>query len=228
MIELCGVSHCYGSSASRAKVLTDVSFTIGRGELVALVGPSGSGKTTAMYIMGLMQKPTSGQVLCAGQDMTNADAAACANMRRQHIGFVFQQFLLLPRLTVLENIMLPLRYRGESAAVAEERARQVLMDLDMVDFSARRPDALSGGQQQRIAIARAMVGQPGVLLADEPTGALDSNTGAQVLELLTSYPQSYNAAVVIVTHDERVAQQCDRVITISDGRLRPFVRSVDS
>ena len=219
MIELRNVSHCYGPSDANSLVLDHVSLAIGRGELVAIVGPSGSGKTTAMYIMGLMQKPSSGQVMCAGQDITHASATACAALRRQHIGFVFQQFLLLPRLTVLENIMLPLRYRGTDTVVAEERARCLLADLGMAGFADRRPGALSGGQQQRIAIARAMAGEPGVLLADEPTGALDSGTGDQVLELLTNYPKSHHAAVVIVTHDMGVARRCDRVITLRDGRI---------
>jgi putative ABC transport system ATP-binding protein len=202
--------------------LADVHLEIRRGEYVAIGGPSGCGKTTLLSILGLLDTPTGGRYELAGQDVTALDAAQRARVRNRQIGFVFQAFNLIGDLTVFENVELPLTYRtGEHALGAGERRRRVHEALERVGMSHRQkhyPAQLSGGQQQRVAVARAVVGDPSILLADEPTGNLDSSNGESVMELLRELHRG-GATVCMVTHDPRYAQHAERTVHLFDGRV---------
>lgn len=200
------------------RVLHGMSLAIEHGELVAVVGASGSGKSTMLAIMGTLDDPTSGTVLIDGTDAAALAERERAVLRARRIGFVFQQFFLLPALSAVDNVALGLLYSGVPAA---ERAVRAAAALERVGLGARmkhRPGQLSGGEQQRVAIARAIVGEPSVLFADEPTGALDSTTGERILELLTSISES-GTAVVIITHDAHIAERTQRQVSIHDGRI---------
>ncbi|WP_308423376.1 ABC transporter ATP-binding protein [Legionella impletisoli] len=199
-------------------VLKGLSLTIHQGELVAIVGPSGSGKSTLMNIIGLLDKPSSGIYALNGQDTAGLSPDELALLRNQHIGFIFQQFNLLPRFTALQNVGLPLTYRNVSDLLINQRVERALMRVNMRDFSSHRPNQLSGGQQQRVAIARALVTDPNVILADEPTGALDSKTGKEIMNLFLALHQE-GRTIIIVTHDEKIADLCTRKIVLADGEI---------
>lgn len=198
-------------------VLRDVNVTVATGELVAIVGPSGSGKSTLMNIIGLLDRPTRGEIWLGGIPIGTLKATELADLRAQKIGFVFQSFHLLPQISVLENVALPLIYRGERKASRLEKARKLLNQLGLDAHAEMKPGQLSGGQRQRAAIARALIGTPSLLLADEPTGNLDSATANQVLALFSQLNVSLGLTILLVTHDMSIADRCDRCITLRDG-----------
>ncbi|QDA73791.1 ABC transporter ATP-binding protein [Listeria seeligeri] len=224
MIQLVNISKSYQMGANKVEALDDVSFCIKPGEFIAIVGPSGSGKSTLMNILGILDKATLGEYYLNKKNLTGLSPKKVAKIRNENIGFIFQQFNLMPRLTAFENIELPLVYRGVGKA---ERKREVLNSLKRVgllDKQKHLPTQLSGGQQQRIAIARAITGKPEILLADEPTGALDSKTGAEVMELLKEIHQEGNT-LIIITHDINIAKQAERILEIKDGKLHEWVEA---
>lgn len=203
------------------QALKGVSFTIERGELVAIVGPSGSGKSTTMNILGLLDKPTSGEYYLDGINTLAFSGNKQAALRNEHLGFIFQSFFLLPKLSAIENVMLPLMYRKDVPQhEAKARGMAMLAEVNMDRFAHHRPNELSGGQQQRVAIARALVGKPSIILADEPTGALDTKTSDQIMGLLVDQMTNTKTTVVIITHDLEIADQCHRAIHVRDGLLQ--------
>lgn len=199
--------------------LKNVHLRFGHGEMTAIMGASGSGKSTLMSIIGLLDRSTSGEYFFSGQDVSRLGESKLAKIRNQNIGFIFQSFFLLPRVNVLRNVMLPLFYRRISEYVAKEKALQMLAKVGIEDLANHFPQQLSGGQQQRVAIARALVGEPEVILADEPTGALDSQTGQETIQLFAQLNRNENKTIVIITHDQQVSRQCRRIVTIKDGRI---------
>ena len=218
LIELKDVYKIYPMGGEEVHALDGVSFAIDRGEFVAIVGQSGSGKSTAMNIIGCLDVPTSGTYRLGGVDVSTMDDDRQAEVRNKMLGFVFQQYNLIPKLTVRENVELPLLYAGLSAEERRERAVQALERVGLADKQKNLPNQLSGGQQQRVSIARALAGKPSVILADEPTGALDSRTGREVLDFL----QKLNAegdTVVLITHDNSIARKAKRIIRLQDGRV---------
>ena len=217
-LELQGVRRTYGSGHARVEALADVSVAVEPGELVAVMGPSGSGKSTLLAIAGGLDRATAGQVAVNGQDLGQLDARTLARLRRRSIGYVFQELNLVATLTAEENVALPLELDGMRPRAAASRADALLDTLGLRELAGRFPDELSGGEQQRVAIARAVVGERRLLLADEPTGALDSLTGESVLRLLRRQCDQGRAAV-LVTHDARHAAWADRVVFLRDGRV---------
>ena len=209
------VTRRYGDGEAAVDALRGVSLTVQPGELVAVMGPSGSGKSTLMHLLAALDKPTSGTVTIAGQDVGSLSDSDVTKLRRQHIGFVFQFFNLLPMLDDEENIRLPLTIAGEKPD--PEFFENLLKRVGLTDRRSHRPAELSGGQQQRVAIARALVSQPTVVFADEPTGNLDSKTGAEILELLRASAEELNQTMVMVTHDANAATIADRVLFLADG-----------
>ena len=218
MMELRLVSKVYRQGAAEVHALRDVSLEVALGTMVAVMGPSGSGKSTLLTIAGSLEEPTSGQVLVAGQDLATMSRNDKARLRRRSIGYVFQDFNLLPGLTAAENVALPLELDGVGARKAREAALRVLTDLGLADRASNYPDQLSGGERQRVAIARAVVGDRHLLLADEPSGALDSANAEAVMRMIRTACQQGIAAVV-VTHDAQLASWADRVVSIRDGRI---------
>ena len=218
MIRFTDVYKLYPMGDTTVRALDGVSFSIEKGEFVAIVGQSGSGKSTAMNIIGCLDVPTSGTYELAGADVSTLDDDQQAVIRNKMLGFIFQQYNLIPTLSVLENVELPLLYGGLSAAERRAAAMTALEKVGLADKYKNRPNQLSGGQQQRVSIARALAGNPPVILADEPTGALDSRTGREVLTFL----QRLNAqghTVVLITHDNSIAVQAQRIIRLQDGRV---------
>jgi putative ABC transport system ATP-binding protein len=218
LIELNGVCKVYGLSNTEVRALWDVDLTIEKGEYCAIMGPSGSGKSTAMNVIGCLDRPTSGTYHLDGEAVAHLDDDELAHIRNRKIGFVFQQFHLLPQLTALDNVMLPMVYGGTATAERRDRATDALERVGLGDRMINKPTQLSGGQQQRVAIARAIVNQPLLVLADEPTGALDSHTTQDVLTLF----QDLNATgitVVMVTHEPDVARTTQRIIWFRDGEI---------
>ena len=218
MLELRHVSKAYGQGATEVHALRDVSLEVAPGMMVAVMGPSGSGKSTLLTIAGSLEEPTSGMVLVAGQDLAAMSRNDKARLRRQSIGYVFQDFNLLPGLTAAENVTLPLELDGISARKAREAGLGALDALGLADRASNYPDQLSGGERQRVAIARAVVGDRQLLLADEPSGALDSENGETVMRMIHTACQE-GVAAVVVTHDAQLASWADRVVFIRDGRI---------
>ena len=216
-------THALGkvySPGSEAEVvaLHGIDLQIRRGEFVAIMGPSGSGKSTLMNLIGCLDAPTDGTYLCDGVDIATLDAEARAILHRDKIGFVFQGFNLLPRMSALENVAMPMGYANVPRDERLQRAHAALAAVGLQNREGHRPSELSGGQQQRVAIARALINRPPILLADEPTGALDSKTGEEILALFKRL-QAENHTVVLITHDPGVAQHCDRIFVMCDGEL---------
>jgi putative ABC transport system ATP-binding protein len=217
-LELRQVSKIYGSGPNEVHALSAVDLSVERGELVAIMGPSGSGKSTLLTIAGSLEQPTNGQVLVDGVDLASVSRSDQAQMRRRSIGYVFQDFNMLPGLTAIENVTLPLELDGTRAKAARAKGLEAMERLDVADLADRYPDELSGGERQRAAIARAIVGKRGLLLADEPTGALDSVNGEAVMRLLRAATKQ-GVAGVVVTHEAQLASWADRVIFLRDGHI---------
>ena len=216
--ELAHVSKVYGSVDTEVRALDDLSLTVQQGDYLAVMGASGSGKSTAMNILGCLDRPSSGSYRLNGTDVDSLDDDALADLRNQQLGFVFQQFHLLPQLSAIDNVMLPMIY---ARIPKEERRRRALAALDRVGLSNRlenKPNQLSGGQQQRVALARAIINDPAMLLADEPTGALDSHTTEEVLSLFGDL-NAQGITILIVTHEHEVGARADRVVHFRDGRI---------
>jgi putative ABC transport system ATP-binding protein len=218
VIRLDEIVKNYKIGTITVEALRKVSLVIRKNEFVALMGPSGSGKSTLMNILGCLDTPTSGSYLLNGEDVSKMDDNALAEIRNRQIGFVFQTFNLLPRSTALENVMLPLIYAGVGKVKRTELAQQTLEEVKLGDRMAHRPNELSGGQRQRVAIARALVNHPAIILADEPTGNLDSKTSIEILGLLEDIHKMGNT-VIIVTHEEDIAEHAHRIIRLMDGKI---------
>jgi putative ABC transport system ATP-binding protein len=219
IIELGGVTKVYGVGTARMEALRGIDLRIHSGEFVAVMGPSGSGKSTCMNILGCLDTPTDGTYRFCGVEVGELTRNQRALLRRSYLGFVFQGFNLLNRTSALENVELPLVYRGESASRRRERARQALDNVGLTGWENHTPGELSGGQQQRVAIARAIVTQPLVLLADEPTGNLDSTRSVEIMNLLTSFNRDHGITVVMVTHEPDMAAYAKRTVHFKDGLL---------
>ena len=222
-LELVDVAKRYGSGPTEVRALTNVNLTVEPSELVAVMGPSGSGKSSLLHLAGGLERPSAGRVVVGGTHLDTLDGAGLAALRRHAVGYVFQRLNLVPTLTAVENVMLPLELDGLATKVARRRAVEAL-DQVSVGAVGRYPDDLSGGEQQRVAIARAVVGDRSLLLADEPTGALDSIAGDLVIELLASLVTERGCALVLVTHDPRLASWADRIVRIRDGVLTEETR----
>lgn len=213
------VTKTYGSGQNEVHALTDASVELHAGELVMLRGPSGSGKTTLLNILGGLDAPTSGRVWLRDVELTAARESDLVELRRRELGFVFQSFALLPMLTAAENVELPLRLVQTPAAERNARVRELLEIVGLSKHAAQRPDELSGGQRQRVGIARALANRPAVLIADEPTGQLDSRTAATMMDLIASLVHEHSLAAIVTTHDPRLLGRADRLLEIADGRL---------
>jgi putative ABC transport system ATP-binding protein len=219
LLDLDAVIKDYASEAGTFRALHGVTLRVDKGEFMAIMGPSGSGKSTLMNIIGCLDTPTEGTYRFEGTDTATLSEGALARLRNKGIGFVFQQFNLLPRLSALANVALPMVYSGVAKRDREARAQALLASVGIGDKPKSRPSQLSGGQQQRVAVARSLANDPQLLLADEPTGALDTRTGVEVLALFRSLNENKGVTVVIVTHDPEVARATNRVVRIQDGRV---------
>lgn len=224
IIRLADVDLALESRAGLVEILKGITLDVARGQSLAIVGPSGSGKTSLLMILGGLERATRGDVHVAGRDFNALDEDAMALARGEDIGIVFQSFHLIPTMTALENVALPLEFAG--VAGARDQARALLQDVGLLARMDHFPAQLSGGEQQRVALARALVPKPKLLLADEPTGNLDGKTGRQVVELLFGLKQKSGATLVLVTHDERLAKECERTIRMEDGRIVADDRAV--
>jgi len=220
VVHLDNVVKTYSMGESEVHALRGISFQIEQGEFLSIMGPSGSGKSTCMNMIGCLDRPTSGIVEINGKETAKMTEKELAVLRNQTVGFVFQQYHLIPSMNVLENVMLPLKYAHVEHSERVERAEEALEAVGLGDRLKHRPHELSGGQKQRVAIARAMITQPKILLADEPTGALDSTTGKQVMELFKKINQEQGTTIIIVTHDPRIGESTKRCIRILDGQIQ--------
>ena len=218
-IEVREVTKFYAEGAARVAALEGVNADVYKGEVLLLMGPSGSGKTTLLSIMGGILRTTSGSVKIAGTEIAGMSERQLPRVRLRHVGFVFQAFNLFPTLTALENVEVSLELKGVRGSRARREARELLAQVHLADKGSAYPADMSGGQKQRVALARALAGEPEILLADEPTAALDSHTGRAVLELMCALAHERNRAVVIVTHDSRVTDLADRIVRIEDGKI---------
>ncbi len=221
VLELSKIRKSYGvGTPVEAEVLHDVDLTVNKAEFAALIGPSGSGKSTLLNLVGLLERPTSGKVSVQGQDTSALDDPHITGLRGRAIGFVFQFHHLIPAFSALENVMMPMLLdRGRRDTEMEERARGLLADVGLADAMGKKPAQLSGGMQQRVAIARALSMRPPLVLADEPTGNLDTKTADGIFDLLRRFNERYGTAFLVVTHDPRLAARCDRNIELVDGRI---------
>lgn len=214
-----GVNHSYGAGKIKVPVLFDINLHIASGEFVALCGSSGSGKSTLLNLLAGLTKPDEGKVVVSGEEISRYSENELCLFRRRQMGFIFQSYNLLPNLTALENVELPLIFAGESVRRRRARATEILERVGLTGRLDHRPNELSGGQQQRVSIARALVNQPGIVLADEPTGNLDSKTEQEILDLMRQMNKENGTTFIIVTHEQEVAEQSDRVIYLQDGRV---------
>ena len=211
------LSKSYGNGDTAVKALDNVSFTVQKGEFVAIIGPSGSGKSTLLHMLGGVDKPTSGRVLIDNTDIYKLNETQLAIFRRRQIGLIYQFYNLIPVLNVEENITLPLLLDGHK--VDKKQFDKVVGILNLKNRLTHLPNQLSGGQQQRVSIGRALISNPAIMLADEPTGNLDSKNGTEIIELLKMFNKTYNQTLIVITHDERIALQADRIIAIEDGKI---------
>ncbi|MBZ4687095.1 MAG: putative transport system ATP-binding protein [Clostridia bacterium] len=218
MLEIKNVTKVYNTGAIQFQALKGVSLKVEKGEFVAIIGPSGSGKSTFMNILGCLDVPTAGEYYFEGIEVSNYTEDQLAGIRNKKIGFIFQQFNLLPKLNAFENVELPLIYRGMNVKERKERVLQVLEQVGLSDWAHHKPSEMSGGQQQRVAIARALAGDPPLILADEPTGNLDSKSGTEVLEILKELNKN-GRTILLITHDMKVAGSAQRIISIQDGLI---------
>jgi putative ABC transport system ATP-binding protein len=221
-LQVFNLTKVYGSGNTEVVAMNDVSLSVARGEVVALLGPSGAGKSTLLTAVGLINPPTSGRIMIGGQEIMDAahPLVDLRAFRRQHLGFVFQKANLIPFLCALENVQVAMEINDVPAPAARKRALDLLKYLGVADRAGNLPDALSGGQQQRVAVARALANEPSLILADEPTAALDSHRGRQVMELFSKVAHERGAAVIVVTHDQRALDVFDRTYEMEDGRLK--------
>ncbi len=219
MLRLADIRKSYWTGPTEREVLQGVCLEVNAGDLVSIMGASGSGKSTLMNIIGLLDHPTSGACFLNGRDVSELTDDELSALRNRQIGFVFQSFHLLPQLNAVENVCLPLVYRGMSPPETAARAHAALEEVGMGEWGHHLPDQLSGGQKQRVAIARALAGEPALLLADEPTGALDTDTAAEVMALLLQLNAEQGVTILIITHDPAVARQCARQVRIRNGKL---------
>ena len=224
-VEVVDLVKVYGSGATAVRALEGISLRFPAGEFAAIMGPSGSGKSTLLHVLGALEEPSSGRVVVGGTDLSGLSDKELTLLRRGRMGFVFQFFNLIPTLSAEENVMLPVLISGEGASEYEQRLGELMSLVGLQERRTHRPDELSGGEQQRVAIARALIRHPDVVLADEPTGNLDSRTGAGVLNLLRESAARYGQTVVMVTHDARAAAVADRVVFLADGRVVDEARS---
>ena len=213
-----GLSKSYGKGEMKVKALDDVSLSINKGEFVAIIGPSGSGKSTLLHLLGGVDQPTEGKVFIDGTDVYQLNETQLAIFRSRQIGLIYQFYNLIPVLTVEENMTLPLLLDGHK--VDGNRLGDVVQKLGLEQRLNHLPNQLSGGQQQRVSIGRALISNPSIMLADEPTGNLDSKNSAEIIELLKMFNKTYKQTLIVITHDERIALQADRIITIEDGRIK--------
>ena len=213
------VSKVYQTGDIQVNALRSLSLTIRRGEFVAIMGPSGSGKSTLMNIIGCLDRPTRGKYFLEGVDVSTMGKAQLADIRNKHVGFVFQSFNLVTRTSALENVELPMLYAGVSGAERHRRAREALATVGLSDRERNMPSQLSGGQQQRVALARALVNNPSIILADEPTGALDTRTSVEMMEIFQRLNRERKLTVIIVTHEQDISQYAERVIHVRDGKI---------
>jgi putative ABC transport system ATP-binding protein len=226
MIECNNITKTYKTGDTETTVLKGVSFNIKKGEFIAIIGPSGSGKSTLMHILGALDKPTSGEYLLEGRNMSNLSEDELADIRKNKIGFVFQSFNLLSRATALRNVMLPLVYAGMAREERETRAKEALKNSGLDEkYYDHRSNQLSGGQVQRVAIARALVNDPSIILADEPTGNLDTKTGEIVLATFQELNETKGHTIVLITHEHDVAEHADRIIFVRDGEIVEDVKN---
>jgi len=228
MLRLVDIQKSFRLGTLDVDVLCGVDLEVAEGELLSIMGPSGSGKSTLMNIIGLLGRPTAGSYFLDGRDVASMKDRELSAFRNMHIGFVFQSFNLLDHLTALENVAVPLVYRGLGRREIRRRARAMLEKVGMEDRLGHKPDQLSGGQKQRVAIARALVGEPAVVLADEPTGALDSDTAEEVMQLLIRLNREERNTIVIITHDPLIARRCTRQALIRDGQLLGGLRQAEA
>jgi putative ABC transport system ATP-binding protein len=219
VIRLERVHKTYSMGDIEVHALRGVSLGIRRGEYVAIMGPSGSGKSTMMNIIGCLDRPTKGHYFLEGLDVSKVDKAGLADIRNKKVGFVFQSFNLVPRTSALENVELPLIYAGVGSSERLRRAREALAEVGLAERERNMPNQLSGGQQQRVALARALVNNPSIILADEPTGALDTRTSVEVMEIFQRLNQERNLTILVVTHEPDIAQYAQRIIQFRDGRI---------
>jgi putative ABC transport system ATP-binding protein len=220
-VRLSNVRKSYRSGEVAVAALRGVSLELGRGEMVALTGPSGSGKSTLLNLCGLVDAPDEGQREMEGASLDGRSDTELTRLRRERVGFVFQGFNLVPVMSAYDNVEYPLLLLGTPAAERKRRVLDMLGRVGLSEFAARLPDALSGGQRQRVAIARALVKSPAIVIADEPTGNLDSKTAAQIVDLLHELTHEHGAAAVVATHDDRMTRYCDRVVHLVDGEIQP-------
>ncbi|MDG0876184.1 ABC transporter ATP-binding protein [Paenibacillus thiaminolyticus] len=217
MLQIEHLSKIYGKGESSVKALDDVSFSVQKGEFVAIIGPSGSGKSTLLHLLGGVDRPTSGKILVDNTDMYSLNETQLAIFRRRQIGLIYQFYNLIPVLTVEENITLPLLL--DKQKVERKQLDDLVKTLSLQERLNHLPNQLSGGQQQRVSIGRALIGNPAIMLADEPTGNLDSKNSSEIIDLLKMCNKTYQQTLIVITHDERIALQADRVISIEDGRI---------
>ncbi len=221
MLEITDIHKSYHVGPTEVKVLKGINLTVAAGELLAVIGPSGSGKSTLMHMLGLLEKPDTGAYLIEGSKVTYDDDRVLSTLRNRKIGFVFQQYQLLPRLTALENVGVPLIYRGLGEEEIRKKSMEYLIKVDMEERAHHKPNEMSGGQQQRVAIARALVGNPALVLADEPTGALDTKTGQEIMDLFRRLNREEGITMIVITHNPGLAEQCTSSVKIIDGMIYP-------